>query len=725
MSTRIVELGIGGMTCASCSARVEQALNELSGVMATVNFATGEASATVTAEVTDQQLVAAVTATGYTAAVNEKAVELFGLVEFRLRFIVATLLTLPVMILSMSTGWQFQHWQWLALLFALPVVTWCAWPLHRAALINARHLVVTMNTLVSVGISISFSWSLYLTTLNKATMSNSDSFWSMLLRGDPTGTYFEVAGSVTTLVLLGKVIELRAREKSTAALSELANLSPATTIVVRDVFHLVTQLEEVKIGDTIFVPAGAQIPLDAVITSGTGHVDSALITGESQPLAVTLGDQIIGGTVLIDGAIFAKVSAVGKDTVLASISRLVHQAQFGKARVTALVDRVSAIFVPVVFLLAMTTSLGWLITGHELSKAVTAGISVLVIACPCALGLATPTAILVGTGRGAQLGILIRGPRALESSVGLSTIFLDKTGTLTQGAMQVTQWHCVIADTKFWEIVSALEVNALHPVAQSLLAKATELKVTVVPATKVHTVAGRGVQGEVAGEPCSIGALDWLGIPAGELAATAQQYRESGDNVVVVYQDARAVGIIALSEQITETAQTAIDQLRELKITPVIISGDSESAVKRVSAELGISHWHAQASPEAKLAFISAATDAGEMVAMVGDGVNDAAALAKANLSIAMGEGTDVAASAADIIVLRSTMQAVVDAVKLSQATMRTIKSNLIWAFGYNIAALPLAAFGFLNPMIASASMAFSSIFVVTNSLRLRRFKSV
>ena len=724
MSTRIVELGIGGMTCASCSARVEQALNELSGVTATVNFATGEASATVTAEVTDQQLVAAVTSTGYTAAVNAKAVELFGLVDFRLRFIVATLLTLPVMILSMSIGWQFQHWQWLALLLALPVVTWCAWPLHRAALINARHLVVTMDTLVSVGISISFSWSLYLTTLNKTTMSNSDSFWAMLLRGDPTGTYFEVAGSVTTLVLLGKVIELRARDKSTAALSELANLSPATAIVVRDVFHLVTQIEEVKIGDTIFIPAGAQIPLDAVVTSGTGHVDAALITGESQPVAVTLGDQIIGGTVLIDGAIFAKVSAVGKDTVLASISRLVHQAQFGKARVTALVDRVSAIFVPVVFLLAMATSLGWLIIGHELSKSVTAGISVLVIACPCALGLATPTAILVGTGRGAQLGILIRGPRALESSVGLSTIFLDKTGTLTQGAMQVTQWHCVIPDTKFWEIVSALEVNTLHPVAQSLLAKAAELKVTVVPATKVHTVAGRGVQGEVAGEPCSIGALDWLGIPAGELATTAQKYQESGDNVVVVYQDARAVGIIALSEQITETAQTAIDQLRELKITPVIISGDTQSAVKRVSAELGISHWHAQASPEAKLALISAATDAGELVAMVGDGVNDAAALAKANLSIAMGEGTDVAASAADIIVLRSTMQAVVDAVKLSQATMRTIKSNLIWAFGYNIAALPLAAFGFLNPMIASASMAFSSIFVVTNSLRLRRFKS-
>ncbi|MCX6404065.1 MAG: HAD-IC family P-type ATPase [Actinobacteria bacterium] len=461
MSMRTVELGVGGMTCTSCSNRVEKALSELPGVSATVNYATGEATANVPTQISDEQLVQAIEKTGYSAVVSGLAHELFGLPEFKIRLWVGAAITIPVMAISMFSALQFSGWQIVVGLLALPVVSWAAWPLHRAALINARHRAVTMDSLVSMGILISYSWSIYLAATSESSMRMATSGWKFLLVGDPHGTYFEVAASVTTLVLLGKMLELRAREKSTSALTQLASLNPTSATVVNDVFHIVKPVAEVLVGETIFIPAGSQVPLDSVIKSGEGHIDSALITGESRSIMVGTGDKIIGGTVLVDGALFAEVVATGQDTVLAAISRLVHQAQTGKAKVTKLVDRISAIFVPTVFALAGVTFIGWLLSSHTFAQSISSGISVLVIACPCALGLATPTAILVGTGRMAQLGILFRGPASLEASEKLATIFLDKTGTLTSGNMLVVKWDAKIPESEFWSIVGSLEINTV------------------------------------------------------------------------------------------------------------------------------------------------------------------------------------------------------------------------------------------------------------------------
>lgn len=724
MSTRIVELGVGGMTCTSCSNRVEKALSEIPGVSATVNYATGEATATVPAQISDARLVQAIEKTGYSAVVSGQALELFGLAEYKIRFWVALALTIPIMAISMFSTVQFFGWHFFVGFLALPVVSWAAFPLHRAALINARHRAVTMDSLVSIGILISYSWSIYLAATSDSSMKMASTGWNLLLAGDPHGTYFEVAASVTTLVLLGKTLELRAREKSTSALTQLASLNPTSATVVNGVFHVVKPVAEILVGETIFIPTGAQVPLDSVIISGQGLIDSALITGESGPIAVGAGDKIIGGTVLVDGSLFAEVLATGQDTVLAAISRLVHQAQTGKAKVTKLVDRVSAIFVPTIFALAGLTFIGWLLSSHTFAQSIAAGISVLVIACPCALGLATPTAILVGTGRGAQLGILFRGPAALEASEKLETIFLDKTGTLTSGNMLVVKWSAQIPESKFWSIIGALEINTVHPVAQGLVRKVEELGILITPATNVHTVTGRGVQGEVLAESCAIGSLQWLGLPAGDLLVAAQDFVTEQLSVVVVYQDAIAVGVVGLSDQVNTDVVSSVAQLKQMQIHPIIISGDSLPNVERVAHSLGIEKFFAEVTPEQKLQLVSAAIEAKECVAMVGDGVNDAAALAAAHLSIAMGDGTDVAASAADVVLLRSNMQAAVDAIRLSRATMRTIKVNLVWAFGYNVAAIPLAMFGFLNPMLAAGAMAFSSVFVVTNSLRLRRFSA-
>lgn len=725
MNMRIVELGVGGMTCTSCSVRVEKALSDLPGVSATVNYATGEAIVNVPTQISDEQLVKAVQATGYSAVLNGQANEQFGLSEFKLRFWSAATLTLPVMAISMFSQLQFSRWQLVVGLLALPVVSWAAWPLHRAAMINARHRAVTMDSLVSLGILISYSWSIYLAATSENSMHMANTGWQLLITQDPHGTYFEVAASVTTLVLLGKMLELRARDKATSALTQLAALNPQTATVVNGLFHIVKPIEQVAVGESIFIPAGSQVPLDSIISSGEGHIDAALITGESQPILVSSGKKIIGGTVLIDGALFAQVVATGQDTVLASISRLVHQAQAGKAQVTKLVDRISAVFVPIVFGLAAVTFVIWLATSHTFAQSIAAGISVLVIACPCALGLATPTAILVGTGRGAQLGILFRGPASLESSEKLSTIFLDKTGTLTSGNMLVAEWTSLIPDTEFWSLVGSLEINTIHPVAKALLRKVDNLDLSIIPATNVHTFAGRGVQGEVLGEPCSIGSLNWLGLPDGELSERASEYVRQALGVVVVYQDASAIGVIGLSDEVEPGVVSAVHQLKEMQINPIIISGDSEHNVERVANSLGITQFHSEISPERKLELVTGAIERNQLVAMVGDGVNDAAALAAAHLSIAMGDGTDVAASAADIVLLRSNMQAAVDAIRLSRATMRTIKANLIWAFGYNVAAIPLAMLGLLNPMLAAGAMAFSSVFVVTNSLRLRRFSAL
>ena len=457
---------------------------------------------------------------------------------------------------------------------------------------------------------------------------------------------------------------------------------------------------------------------------GSGHVDNSLVTGESLPVAVTVGDSVIGATVLIDTALTIEAKAVGKDTVLSGISRLVHQAQTGKAEVTRLVDRVSEIFVPIVVLLALLTGLTWFAILGDSGFAITTGIAVLVIACPCALGLATPTALLVGTGRGAQLGILIRGPHAIESSQKINVIIMDKTGTLTDGHMSVIEVFTKIEPSELWQIVESLEASSTHPIANSLRTHARKFEFTKETATKVHTVGGSGVQGLVAGHPSALGSTKWLGAPEGEFSAAVERFQARGDSVVIVYRDAYAVAVIALADALDPSAVKALAHLQKLKITPIIASGDNEIAVKKVSDQLAISNTFANSSPAEKLELVAAEQDQGNYVAMIGDGINDAAALAKAHLSLAMGTGADVAASAADIVLLRSTMDAAVDAIELSRATMRTIKLNLFWAFAYNVAAIPLAMFGLLGPVIAAAAMAFSSVFVVTNSLRLRSFKS-
>ena len=728
MSARSVELSVGGMTCASCSRRVEKSLEKIEGVRASVNYATGVAFADVDPEVTNEELIAAIENTGYTASVSGKAIELYGVREFRVRLIVSALLTIPLMTISMMPTMQFSYWQWVCAALATPVAIWGAWPFHRAAFLNLRHRAVTMDSLVSLGVFVSYLWSMWailFTDAGSVGMTMSAEFFPMRSQGAHPELYFEVAAGVTSLVLLGKYLEHRAREQSQKAIENLASLNPKSALVIKDGQQVNIAIEDVQVGDMIYVPAGSQIPVDAVVVTGSGHVDNSLVTGESLPIAVNVGDDVIGATVLIDTALTIQARAVGKDTVLSGISRLVHQAQTGKAEVTRLVDRISEIFVPIVVVLAVLTSITWFAISSDLGFAITTGIAVLVIACPCALGLATPTALLVGTGRGAQLGILIRGPHSIESSQKINVMIMDKTGTLTDGRMSVVDVVSKIEPADLWQIVDALEASSTHPIATSLRNHARNYEFIATTANEVQTMAGYGVAGSVLGAKCELGSPKWLEVPAGELSDALTNFQARGDSVVVVHRESNAVAVIALADAIDPSALPALAHLKKLKITPIVASGDNEIAVQKVSEQLLIADYFANSSPAAKLDLVSESQSKGNFVAMIGDGINDAAALAKAHLSLAMGTGADVAASSADIVLLRSTMAAAVDAIELSRATMRTIKMNLFWAFAYNVAAIPLAMFGLLGPVIAAAAMAFSSVFVVTNSLRLRSFKSI
>jgi len=728
MSARSVELSVGGMTCASCSRRVEKSLEKIEGVRASVNYATGVAFADVDPTVTNEDLIAAIEKTGYTASVSGKAVELYGVREFRIRLIVSAALTIPLMTISMMPSLQFDYWQLVCAALATPVAGWGAWPFHRAAYLNLRHRAVTMDSLVSLGVLVSYLWSLWavlLTSAGAVGMTMNAEFFPTRQQAEHPGLYFEVAAGVTTLVLLGKFLEFRAREQSQKAIENLASLNPKFALVLKDGQQINTAIENVVVGDLIYVSAGSQIPVDAIVISGSGHVDNSLVTGESLPVAVTIGDEVIGASVLIDTALTIQAKAVGKDTVLSGISRLVHQAQTGKAEVTRLVDRVSEIFVPIVVVLALITAITWFAITGDSGIAITTGIAVLVIACPCALGLATPTALLVGTSRGAQLGILIRGPHAIESSQKIDVIVMDKTGTLTAGRMSVVEVFTKIEPAKLWQIVDALELSSTHPIATSLRAHAREFEFSKEFATSVSTIGGSGVQGIVAGHSWALGSPKWRDVPNGEFAEVVNRFESRGDSVVVVHQADQPVAVIALADALDPSSLPALAHLKELKITPIVASGDNEVAVQKVSNQLSIARFFANSSPAAKLELVTETQNQGHFVAMIGDGINDAAALAKAHLSLAMGGGADVAASAADIVLLRSTMAAAVDAIELSRATMRTIKVNLFWAFAYNVAAIPLAMFGLLGPVIAAAAMAFSSVFVVTNSLRLRSFKSI
>ncbi|MFM1786391.1 MAG: hypothetical protein RL228_341, partial [Actinomycetota bacterium] len=576
-----IELSVGGMTCASCQRRVEKALSKIDGVSASVNYATGMAVVDSDKQIDAAQLIQVIENVGYTASLTEKAQEKYGVREFLIRLVFSSFFTIPLMGIAMIPAAQFKYWQWVCAALATPVVTWAAWPFHRAAFLNLKHRSVTMDTLVSMGVSVSYLWSLYAILFTHA--GNPDMKMSASLFGSTSGhevgIYFEVAAAVTTLVILGKYLEHRARDRSTQALENLATLNPKSALIIRDGRQVSIPIEEVKVGDELYVQTGSQIPIDSVVINGTGHIDKSLVTGESMPVEVTVGDSVIGATVLLDGALTVRAMAVGKDTVLAGISRLVHQAQTGKAEVTRLVDRVSEIFVPLVIGLSLLTGLYWLLIENNSSAALTTSIAVLVIACPCALGLATPTALLVGTGRGAALGLLIRGPHAIESSRKIDRIFIDKTGTLTDGQMSVSDVVSTISDKELWETIDALEASSLHPIATSLRKHAHSLGFTHAPAEKIQSLSGSGVQGLVDGNPCTLGSVNWLGLPDGQLKNAAENFAAQGDGVVVLCKDAYTVAVIALSDQIAKTTKDAITKLEQMNIEPIVLSGDHEGAV--------------------------------------------------------------------------------------------------------------------------------------------------
>lgn len=722
-----VELNVGGMTCASCQRRVEKALNKIEGVSASVNYATGSALVNSEQQIDPNKFIQVIENAGYTASLTAKAKERYGVKEFKNRLIFSSFFAIPLMFLTMISALQFNYWQWVSALFATPVVFWAAWPFHRIALLNIKHRTVTMDTLVSMGVAVSYFWSIYAILFTHA--GDPEMRMSTALIGKASehemGIYFEVSVAVTTLVILGKFLEYRARDKSKQALENLASLNPKTALLIRDNEQVKIAIEDVKVNDLLYVPTGAQIPVDSIVVSGQGHVDKSLITGESLPVEVVVGERVIGATVLLAGALTVRATAVGKDTVLAGISRLVHQAQTGKAEVTRLVDRVSEIFVPIVIGLSILTALYWYLIQNNSTLALTSAIAVLVIACPCALGLATPTALLVGTGRAASLGLLIRGAHAIESSIKIDRIMLDKTGTLTDGHMSVSGFKSTINENELWKIVDSLEATSLHPIATSLRKHVNLLGYSQTPAKDVKSISGLGVTGVVDNVSYSLGSTKWLGIPKGELGEIAEKFLAQGDVVVVLNRLNETIAVIGLSDQLADSSKEAVKKLVKLGIKPIVISGDHEVSVKKVCDQLEIKEFYANSSPEFKVEKMNELQNQGHFVAMVGDGVNDAAALAKAHLSLAMGQGTDVAASVSDIVLMRSSMAAAVDAISLSRATMKTIKTNLFWAFAYNVAAIPLAMFGLLGPVIASAAMAFSSVFVVTNSLRLKRFNPV
>jgi len=739
-----IDLEIGGMTCASCAMRIEKKLNRLDGVTATVNYATEKAQVVVDGPLDPALLITTVENAGYTASVPAPPADADGagaepdaegpeLRALRHRLIGSVVLSVPVILLAMIPALQFTYWQWASLALAAPVIVWAAWPFHRAAWVNLRHGAATMDTLISLGTSAAFLWSLYALFLGTAGMPGMTHGFSFALeRTDGAGSiYLEVASGVTMFVLAGRYFEKRAKRQAGAALRALMELGAKDVAVLRGGAEVRIPIAELRVGDEFVVRPGEKIATDGVVVSGTSAVDQSMITGESVPVEVSAGDAVTGATVNAGGRLGVRATRVGADTQLAQMARLVEDAQTGKAEVQRLADRISGIFVPIVIGIALVTLAAWLLLGFPASMAFTAAVAVLIIACPCALGLATPTALLVGTGRGAQLGILIKGPEVLESTRRVDTIVLDKTGTVTEGRMSVVS---VVPEqgtdaAELLRLAGAIEHASEHPIARAIASAATAdgAVVELPPVESFQNHEGRGVTGVVEGRAMLVGRLslleDWSVHPSAELLSAKADAESSGQTAILVAWDGAPRGMIVVADEVKATSAEAVAQLKALGLTPVLLTGDNQAAARHIAAQVGIDEVIAEVLPADKVAVVARLQAEGRVVAMVGDGVNDAPALAQADLGMAMGTGTDAAIQASDITLVRGDLRAASDAIRLSRRTLGTIKGNLFWAFAYNTAAIPLAALGLLNPMLAGAAMAFSSVFVVGNSLRLRSFR--
>ncbi|MEW6154502.1 MAG: heavy metal translocating P-type ATPase [Actinomycetota bacterium] len=744
-----VELTIGGMTCASCAARIEKRLNRMEGVTASVNYATEQAQVTFAGEVTADRLVSEVEAAGYTAAVVPAVAEAVpegpgeagdgagGAPDptdaLRNRFVLSAVLSVPVVVMAMVPALQFTYWQWLSLTLAAPVVAWGGFPFHRAAWLNLRHGTATMDTLISVGTLAALGWSLYALFLGEAGEPGMKMAFELAVSRS-SGTheiYLEVATAVTVFILAGRWFESRAKRRSGAALRALLELGAKDVAVLRDGVERRVPVGELAVGDRFVVRPGEKVATDGEVEEGRSAIDASLLTGESLPVEVGPGDPVTGATVNAGGRLVVRATRVGAGTQLAQMARLVRDAQSGKAPVQRLADRVAGVFVPVVIVLAVGTLGYWLGRDEGTAMAFSAAVAVLIIACPCALGLATPTALLVGTGRGAQLGILIKGPEVLESTRRADTVVLDKTGTVTTGQMALVS-VLAVAGTSEDEVLAmagAVEDASEHPIARAIAEGARARLGGALPAVEsFSSTGGLGVQGVVDGRDVVVGRerflADWGLRATEELVAAKVEAESEGRTPVLVGWDGEVRGAVVVADTVKPTSAEAVAMLRALGLRPVLLTGDNQAAARAVAAQVGIDEVIAEVLPEQKLDAVRRLQSEGRVVAMVGDGVNDAAALAQADLGLAMGSGTDVAIEASDLTLVRSDLRAAADAVRLSRRTLRTIKGNLFWAFAYNVAAIPLAAAGMLNPMIAGAAMAFSSVFVVSNSLRLRTFRA-
>ena len=741
-----IELEIGGMTCASCANRIEKKLNKLEGVAATVNYATEKAKVTVPAGYDPALLVAEVEKTGYTAALpkpkgttantseteagEEEDTELTSL---RHRLVGAIVLTVPVIAMAMIPALQFVYWQWASLALAAPVIIWAAWPFHKAAWTNLKHGTATMDTLISMGTSVALLWSVYALFFGTAgTPGMTHPFEFTIAPSDGAANiYLEVGAGVTMFILAGRYFEKRSKRQAGAALRALLELGAKEVAVLRDGVEVKIPTSDLQVGDEFIVRPGEKIATDGIVVSGSSAVDASMLTGESVPVEVREGDSVTGATVNAGGRLVVRATRVGSDTQLAQMAKLVEDAQTGKAEVQRLADTISGVFVPIVIVVAFITLGAWLGAGFPVAAAFTAAVAVLVIACPCALGLATPTALLDGTGRGAQMGILIKGPEVLESTRKVDTVVLDKTGTVTSGKMTLTD---VITESgvdraELLRFAGALEDSSEHPIAQAIAKGATQEVGQLPTPEDFANVEGKGVQGIVEGTPVVVGResllADWSQKLSPEVARAKAQAEGEGKTVVAIGWDGAARGILVVADTVKPTSAEAIRGLKEIGLTPVLLTGDNEAVARQIAAEVGIEEVIAEVLPKDKVDVVTRLQEEGKIVAMVGDGVNDAPALAQADLGLAMGTGTDVAIEASDITLVRGDLRAAVDAIRLSRKTLSTIKTNLFWAFAYNTAAIPVAALGMLNPMLAGAAMAFSSVFVVGNSLRLRGFKSV